>query len=97
MAQDVKDIFFDLCEFAEIHRIEYEETICVINSLGAQESGNQYPMSNATVEIMLPTEKAPTEKQAGELINIDGREFTVASWRENAGVTTIGLEGNFTN
>lgn len=82
-----------LNDFGEIHRVEGEEIVIVIddNSLTTMKNGNVLDIAESDMLFFARTESLPGKKAPGSAINIDGRECIVDLWIENLGITQITL------
>ncbi len=98
IALDVSDIFFQLDDFAEVHRIEGKEVAIVIDNdqLAKMKQGQILGVLEADMLFFARTADMPKHKAPGSLINVDGRELIVDDWTENKGVTQVALHQNRT-
>lgn len=94
VAADIYGVFLQDDEFAEYHRIEGKSIPCVIDSDKGQpkNGGDMYALAEADFVVIAKTADLPKRKEAGEVLNLDGRELTVAAWDEQSGMTVIGLQ-----
>ena len=86
--QDLSDIFLNLDEFADLHRIEGKEVPVVIDSdimakLSKIGDNRIHGMDEADMVIMGKASDLPENLDPGRLLNLDGREVIV--------VTTLSL------
>lgn len=93
IAADLDAVFLNPEEFGEPHRVEGITITCIIdNNKGQQKSdGSMYDLAEADYTIIAKTADLPARKEAGSVLNLDGRELTVASWDDQNGLTVIGL------
>lgn len=93
IAADLDAVFLNPEEFGEPHRVEGITITCIIDSnKGQQKSdGSMYNLAEADYTIIAKTADLPARKESGSVLNLDGRELTVASWDEQNGLTVIGL------
>lgn len=93
MAADIYGVFLNDAEFAESHRVEGKPILCIIDSDKGQvkSGGNMYDLAEADFVIIAKSADLPPRKEAGALLNLDGRELTISYWDEQSGVTVIGL------
>lgn len=89
---DINGVFLNLEEFAEKHRVEGKEIICILDNNKGQpkNDGNMYDLAEADLVIIAKSIDLPARKEAG-VLNLDGRELTVNSWDEQNGITVISL------
>ena len=89
--QDLSDIFLNLDEFADLHRIEGKEVPVVIDSdimakLSKIGDNRIHGMDEADMVIMGKASDLPENLDPGRLLNLDGREVivvTTTSVRQN--------------
>lgn len=98
IASDVAGLFFQLDDFAELHRIEGQEVAIVIDNdrLAEMKQGQILGVLEADMLFFARTEDLPKAKAPGSLLNVDGRELIVDDWTENKGVTQVALHQNRT-
>lgn len=98
IAADVDRVFFELDDFAELHRIEGKEVRVVIDNdqLEKMKQGQILGVAESDMLIFARTADMPKRKAPGSLLNVDGRELVVDEWTENKGVTQIALRQNRT-
>lgn len=93
IAADLDGVFLQVDEFAELRRVEGKAITCVLDSDRGQAKGDggQYDLAEADFVLIAKTADLPGRKEAGSLLNIDGRELTVSTWDEQDGMTIVGL------
>ena len=93
IAADLDAVFLELNEFAETHRVEGKDITCVIDSDKGQRKndGAMYDLAQADFILMAKTADLPARKEAGSVLNLDGRELNVSEWDEQDGLTIVGL------
>lgn len=93
IAADLDAVFLELDEFAETHRVEGKDITCVIDSDKGQRKsdGAMYDLAQADFILMAKTADLPARKEAGSVLNLDGRELNVSEWDEQDGLTIVGL------
>lgn len=97
--QDLSDIFLNLDEFADLHRIEGKEVPVVIDSdIMAKLSkigGNRiHGMDEADMVIMGKASDLPENLDPGRLLNLDGREVIVVTTTSEMGLVQIAVRQN---
>lgn len=90
---DINGVFLNLEEFAEKHRVEGKEIICILDNNKGQpkNDGSMYDLAEADLVIIAKSIDLPARKEAGSVLNLDGRELTVNFWDEQNGITVISL------
>lgn len=81
--QDLSDIFLNLDEFADLHRIEGKEVPVVIDSdimakLSKIGDNRIHGMDEADMVIMGKASDLPENLDPGRLLNLDGREGSLS-------------------
>lgn len=93
VAADLDGVFFAGDEFADYHTVEGARILCIIDTdKGERKSdGSEYDLAEADFVLIAKTADLPARKEAGSLLNLDGRELTVSEWNEQNGATIVGL------
>lgn len=97
--QDLSDIFLNLDEFADLHRIEGEEVPVVIDSdimakLSKIGDNRIHGMDEADMVIMGKASDLPENLDPGRLLNLDGREVIVVTTTSEMGLVQIAVRQN---
>ena len=97
--QDLSDIFLNLDEFADLHRIEGKEVPVVIDSdimakLSKIGDNRIHGMDEADMVIMGKASDLPENLDPGRLLNLDGREVTVVTTTSEMGLVQIAVRQN---
>lgn len=97
--QDLSDIFLNLDEFAELHRIEGKEVPVVIDSdimakLSKIGDNRIHGMDEADMVIMGKASDLPENLDPGRLLNLDGREVIVVTTTSEMGLVQIAVRQN---
>lgn len=97
--QDLSDIFLNLDEFADLHRIEGKEVPVVIDSdimakLGKIGDNRIHGMDEADMVIMGKASDLPENLDPGRLLNLDGREVIVVTTTSEMGLVQIAVRQN---
>lgn len=97
--QDLSDIFLNLDEFADIHRIEGKEVPVVIDSdimakLSKIGDNRIHGMDEADMVIMGKASDLPENLDPGRLLNLDGREVIVVTTTSEMGLVQIAVRQN---
>ena len=92
VAADRDDIFLNLDEFGERHRIEGKTITAVLDESKNGESGaDSIGLAEYDLVVFAKSEDLPKRRPAGESLNVDGREFSIVAWREDCGIAEIQL------
>lgn len=97
--QDLSDIFLNLDEFADLHRIEGKEVPVVIDSdimakLSKIGDNRIHGMDEADMVIMGKASDLPENLDPGRLLNLDGREVIVVTATSEMGLVQIAVRQN---
>lgn len=97
--QDLSDIFLNLDEFADLHRIEGKEVPVVIDSdimakLSKIGDNRIHGMDEADMIIMGKASDLPENLDPGRLLNLDGREAIVVTTTSEMGLVQIAVRQN---
>ena len=97
--QDLPDIFLNLDEFADLHRIEGKEVPVVIDSdimakLSKIGDNRIHGMDEADMVIMGKASDLPENLDPGRLLNLDGREVIVVTTTSEMGLVQIAVRQN---
>lgn len=97
--QDLSDVFLNLDEFADLHRIEGEEVPVVIDSdimakLSKIGDNRIHGMDEADMVIMGKAFDLPENLDPGRLLNLDGREVIVVTTTSEMGLVQIAVRQN---
>lgn len=89
--QDLSDVFLNLDEFADLHRIEGKEVPVVIDSdimakLSKIGDNRIHGMDEADMVIMGKASDLPENLDPGRLLNLDGREVIVVTTTSEMGL-----------
>lgn len=99
ITQDLSDIFLNLDEFADLHRIEGKEVPVVIDSdimakLSKIGDNRIHGMDEADMVIMGKASDLPENLDPGRLLNLDGREVIVVTTTSEMGLVQITVRQN---
>lgn len=94
--QDLSDVFLNLDEFADLHRIEGKEVPVVIDSdimakLSKIGDNRIHGMDEADMVIMGKASDLPENLDPGRLLNLDGREVIVVTTTSEMGLVQIAV------
>lgn len=97
--KDLSDIFLNLDEFADLHRIEGKEVPVVIDSdimakLSKIGDNRIHGMDEADMVIMGKASDLPENLDPGRLLNLDGREVIVVTTTSEMGLVQIAVRQN---
>lgn len=96
--KDLDNVFLNLGEFAELHRVEGAQIAVVVDDdqLNKLKKGQILGMVEADMLLMGRTADFPANLTPGRLLNVDGRELVVASSGKNMGLVEVALRQNIT-
>jgi hypothetical protein len=96
--KDLDTVFFNLAEFAELHRIEGVEIAVVVddNELNTLKKGQILGLIECDMLIMGREKDFPADLDPGRLLNVDGRELIVANSGKDMGLVEVALHQNRT-
>ena len=89
VAADRDDIFLNLDEFGERHRIEGKTITAVLEN--GESGAASIGLAEYDLVVFAKSEDLPKRRPAGESLNVDGREFSIVAWREDCGIAEIQL------
>lgn len=97
--QDLSDVFLNLDEFADLHRIEGKEVPVVIDSdimakLSKIGDNRIHGMDEADMVIMGKASDLPENLDPVRLLNLDGREVIVVTTTSEMGLVQIAVRQN---
>lgn len=97
--QDLSDVFLNLDEFADLHRIEGKEVPVVIDSdimakLSKIGDNRIHGMDEADMVIMGKASDLPENLDPGRLLNLDGREVIVVTTTSEMELVQIAVRQN---
>ena len=97
--QDLSDVFLNLDEFADLHRIEGKEVPVVIDSdimakLSKIGDNRIHGMDEADMVIMGKASDLPENLDPGRLLNLGGREVIVVTTTSEMGLVQIAVRQN---
>lgn len=97
--QDLSDVFLNLDEFADLHRIEGNEVPVVIDSdimakLSKIGDNRIHGMDEADMVIMGKASDLPKNLDPGRLLNLDGHEVIVVTTTSEMGLVQIAVRQN---
>lgn len=100
--QDLSDVFLNLDEFADLHRIEGKEVPVVIDSdimakLSKIGDNRIHGMDESDMVIMGKASDLPENLDPGRLLNLDGREVIVVTTTSEMGLVQIAVRQNRMN
>lgn len=99
LREDIRALFFDLGEFAELHEINGRQ-MCVIldsNELLERESGNrigrhQDGLYRAQMLLYVKAEEYGARPKVGSMLYLDGKPYRVSEAVDEGGVYSITVE-----
>ena len=95
---DIENVFLNLEEFAETHRIEGKHISVVIDNdqLVKLKQGQILGLVEADMLLMGKQADFPADMEPGRLLNVDGREMIVANSGTDMGLIEVAIRQNRT-
>lgn len=86
-------IFLNVDEFGETHTVEGKSIEVVLDDDIQYDSkhGEDIGLAEADLALYARDEDLPVRRATGEALNIDGKEYTIVSWRTDYGVAVVYL------
>lgn len=96
--KDLDAVFFNLDEFAELHRVEGVQIAVVVDNdqLNKLKKGQILGLVEADMLLMGREADFPARLEPGRLLNVDGREMLVANSGKDMGLVEVALRQNRT-
>lgn len=96
--KDLDNVFFNLDEFAEMHRVEGAHIAVVVDNdqLNKLKKGQILGLVEADMLLMGRESDFPANLEPGRLLNVDGRELIVANSGKDMGLVEVALRQNRT-
>ena len=96
--KDLDAVFFNLDEFAELHRVEGVQIAVVVDNdqLNKLKKGQILGLVEADMLLMGREADFPANLEPGRLLNVDGREMLVANSGKDMGLVEVALRQNRT-
>lgn len=93
MVKQDMDIIFNPDEFGEEHKIDGKTVICVVDDKTNRDrkGGTEFATAQSTVFFYARTRDLPQRREPGEELRFDGIPYTVETWDEDMGVSSIAL------
>lgn len=98
LQQDLDDVFLNLDDFAELHRVEGKQIAVVVDNdqLNKLKQGQILGLVEADILLMGRESDFPANLEPGRLLNVDGRELIVANSGKDLGLVEVALRQNRT-
>lgn len=96
--KDLDNVFLNLDEFAEKHRVEGVEIAVVVDNdqMNKLKQGQILGLVEADMLLMGRAVDFPADLEPGRLLNIDGRELIIENSGEDMGLVEVALRQNRT-
>lgn len=96
--QDLDTVFFNLEEFAELHRVEGKQIPVVIDDdlLQKLKQGQILGLVEADILLFGKESDFPKNLNPGRLLNVDGRELILEKAGKSMGMVEVSLRQNAT-
>ena len=96
--KDLNNVFLNLSEFAELHRVEGRQIAVVVddNRLTELKQGQLLGLVEADMLLLCRECDFPVDLEPGRLLNVDGRELLVENFGKDMGLVEVALRQNRT-
>lgn len=96
--KDLDNVFLNLDEFAEKHRVEGVEIAVVVDNdqMNKLKQGQILGLIEADMLLMGRAVDFPADLEPGRLLNVDGRELIIENSGEDMGLVEVALRQNRT-
>ena len=96
--KDLDAVFFNLDEFAELHRVEGKQITVVVDNdqLNKLKKGQILGLIEADMLLMGREADFPADLEPDRLLNVDGRELLVVKSGKDMGLVEVALRQNRT-
>lgn len=91
VARDIQDVILNLDEFASMHFVEGAEIPCVLQDEELQALDPSVSLGNTGLTLYAATQDLPARRATGSALDVDGVIYTVSSWTERMGLSTVKL------
>lgn len=93
MVRQDMGVFFNPDEFGEEHSIDGKTVVCVVDdqTYRDRKGGAEFAISQSTVFLFAQNEDLPPRREPGEELRLDGVPYTVETWDEDMGVSSVSL------
>lgn len=96
MVRQDLDVFFNPDEFGEEHTIDGETVTCIVDDQTCRDrkGGAEFAVSQSTVFLFARSGDLPPRREPGEELRFDGVPYTIETWDEDMGVSSVSLSIN---
>lgn len=96
VANDLDNVFLNLGEFAELHRVEGVQIPVVVDDDNLNKLKQGQILGNVEADVLLMGKAAdfPADLDPGRLLNYDGREMIVGASGKDMGLVEVALRQN---
>lgn len=86
-------VFLNENEFAETHKVEGKNIVCVLDEDDSNIGGGKIlGVSEKQIRLFAKVEDLPARRQSGASLRIDGRLYEIDSWSDDIAVAVIVLK-----
>ncbi|MEZ3446126.1 MAG: sugar ABC transporter ATP-binding protein [Lachnospiraceae bacterium] len=87
------EVFFNPDEFGEEHIIDGKPVICVVDdqTYHDRKGGTEFAVAQSTVFLFARSRELPPRREPGEELRLDGVPYTIETWDEDMGVSSVSL------
>ncbi len=96
MVRQDLEVVFDPDELGEEHSIDGKIVVCIVDdqTYRDRKGGAEYAVSQSTVFLFARSEDLPPRREPGEELRFDGVPYTIETWDEDMGVSSVSLSIN---
>ena len=93
MVRRDRDIIFNIDELGEEHTVNGRTVECIIDDQTNRDrkGGAEFSVAQSTVFLYARSEDLPPRREPGGELRLDGVPYTVETWDEDMGVSSIAL------
>lgn len=91
--KDIYGTFLNLDEFAEWHAVAGKRIRCVVDSdiLDGRAAADNYGVAENNLVLYAKNQDLPSRQPAGQVMNVDGSQYIIMSWKDAMGMSEIEL------
>lgn len=96
MLEADRDVFLNLGEFGEEHVVEGKTITAVLDEaiLADSKTAQDLGLTQGDLVLFAKCEDLPEQRDEGESIRVDGRDYLIASWRVDFGMAKVYIYQN---
>ncbi len=91
---DRRRVFLASGDFADVHAVDGEPVVCVLDGDVRSQRAPEIGVEAGDVRLFAAAEDLGERREAGDVMDVDGRLYAVTSWQEDMGMAQVSLTGN---